>query len=405
MGTVVYIANQFPAPVEPYVWQEAEELRKRGLEILFCSMRRPRQPLPADLQRFAGQTLYLQPLHWRPVLSALWLGVRNLPSLRALLQRVILGGRESPSRRIRALMHTWIGAYCAVTLAHRNVRHIHVHHGYFGAWVGMVAARLLGATYSLTLHGSDLLLHQAYLDVKLKQCAFCVTVSEFNRRHILERWPIEPQKVLVQRLGIDVNPSRAPRPEPHPGPVLLLSVGRLHPVKNHALLIKACAELKRRGLQFECLIAGEGPERSRLQRGIAKADLGQRVRLLGHVHHHQLSAFYAMADLVVLTSRSEGIPLALMEAMSHGTLVLAPAITGIPELVIDGQTGFLYRAASLSDLVSKVETIARSVGVLPHVRAAAREHVSHHFDRRKNLPDFAESFINRLQKCHEADAA
>ena len=70
----------------------------------------------------------------------------------------------------------------------------------------MVAARLLHIDYSLTLHGSDLLLHGAYLDTKLKHCAFCVTVSEFNRNFVLERYPdVEPAKIMVRRLGVSLS--------------------------------------------------------------------------------------------------------------------------------------------------------------------------------------------------------
>ncbi|HEY2116008.1 MAG TPA: hypothetical protein VGJ51_13010, partial [Candidatus Angelobacter sp.] len=101
-----------------------------------------------------------------------------------LLSRALLRGKEPPTRRLKALLHTWLGAYYAVLLQKRGVEHIHVHHGYFGSWIAMVAARLLGIAYSLTLHGSDLLVNGSYLDAKLKNCRFCATISEFNRDYI-----------------------------------------------------------------------------------------------------------------------------------------------------------------------------------------------------------------------------
>jgi len=98
----------------------------------------------------------------------------------------------------------------------------------------------------------------------------------------------------------------------------------------------------------------------------------------------------------VLTSRSEGIPLVLMEAMAHGKIVLAPGITGIPELVKDGETGFLYRANSLEDFTTKVETIRSSHAALPRLRRAARHHVLEHFDQEKNLAALADLFVSRI---------
>ena len=146
----------------------------------------------------------------------------------------------------------------------------------------------------------------------------------------------------MRRLGVDDPENKRPS-NLRPSIFSILSVGRLHPVKNHSFLIQACWLLKCRGLRFVCRIAGDGPERQSLQGMIRDFDLQTEVRLLGQLSRDQLDEQYDRADLVVLTSRSEGIPLVLMEAMVRGKPVLAPAITGIPELVADGETGFLYR--------------------------------------------------------------
>ena len=315
-------------------------------------------------------------------------------------------------QRLKALFHTVLGACYAVRLRKRGVRHIHAHHGYFGSWIAMTASRLLGAGFSLTLHGSDLLLHAAYLDTKLKNCTFCLTVSEFNRRYILDRYPkIEPQKVIVSRLGVEFGERELWRPARKMLhlPIALLAVGRLHAVKDHAFLVRACAQLQAHGVAFECSIAGEGPERRRLEVLIAKYGLQDRVALLGRVQREQMDSLYARADVVVLTSRSEGIPLVLMEAMARGKIVLAPAITGIPELVIPDRTGFLYEAGSLDDFVSRLLLIRSLLQAqdwwppriaasrqLNWMRHAARVQVRRNFNRKKNLECFADLFLMRV---------
>jgi len=179
-------------------------------------------------------------------------------------------------------------------------------------------------------------------------------------------------------------------------PLVILAVGRLHPVKDHAFLIRACRLLKDRKQPFLCLIAGEGEERPALGRLIHDLHLELEVTLLGQLSQPQLDIRYRKADLVVLTSRSEGIPLVLMEAMARGKPVLAPAITGIPELVVDGETGFLYRPGSLEDFVAQVELIGSTKSGLGPLRRAARQHVVNHFDRRKNMQAFCEFFISHL---------
>jgi len=311
----------------------------------------------------------------------------------------MLRGGERPARRFRALLHTFLGVYYALILDGCGVDHIHVHHGYFASWVAMVAARLLHIPFSLTLHGSDLLLHSSYLDIKLKNCEFCVTISKFNRNFILDHYPeVEAAKIQVRRMGV-IPPNgvgSVSSTESAPTPLIMLAVGRLHPVKNHAFLLRGCYQLKSRGLNFVCLLAGEGPERSWIEHVIRNLRLEEQVKLLGHLSRYQLDACYANADLVVLTSRSEGIPLVLMEAMARARIVLAPAITGIPELVQHGQTGYLYRPGSLDDFVAKIEEIRNSQSASLRLRLAARQHVLQHFDREKNLAALADLLVSRI---------
>ncbi len=287
------------------------------------------------------------------------------------------------------------------------MKHVHVHHGYFGSWIGMVASRLLGVSFSMTLHGSDLLVNRAYLDTKLKNCRFCVTISEYNRRYILEHFPaIEASKIMVSRLGVDA-PERAETRRVARGTrrtLTLLAVGRLHAVKDHAFLVRGCARLRDCGVDFECLIAGEGPERQRLEFLIRKNRLQDQITLLGHLARPQIDALYGRADLVVLTSRSEGIPLVLMEAMVRGKIVLAPAITGIPEIVIPGKTGFLYAPGALQDFVAKILFLEKlmcredrnTVSRLDWIRHAAQVQILHNFNRTKNLSHFGDRFLQRI---------
>jgi len=158
------------------------------------------------------------------------------------------------------------------------------------------------------------------------------------------------------------------------------------------------------GLDFECWIAGEGPERQRLECLIRKNRLQDQLKLFGHVGQRQMETLYGRADVVVLTSRSEGIPLVLMEAMARGRIVLAPAITGVPEIVIPGKTGFLYAPGALQDFVSKIVFLERSmchedrsaVSRLDWIRYAAQMQVVHNFSRAKNLTRFGSRFLQGI---------
>jgi len=413
--TVAYLANQFPSPVEPYVGEEIAELRRRGIGVITGSVRSPGEAEMADvvLKRAAAGLL----------MPGLWLCVTGSKRIAPLLARIVLSGRESPWQRLKALVHTWLGACYAVRLRDCAVDHIHVHHGYFASWIAMTAARLLDAEFSVTLHGSDLLLNGSYLDVKLAHCKFCLTISEYNRNYILKKFPhVDPQKIIVARLGVEVVERKVLETSANKCDSLnLLAVGRLHAVKDHAFLLRACAQLRVQRLEFSCRIVGEGPERRTLQRLILQSGLQNQVTLLGHRARKYLDPLYDAADAVVLTSRSEGIPLVLMEAMARGKIVVAPAITGIPELVIPGLTGFLYQPGSVSDFVAHLQLVdclkrssrlchqpdtpcdgSEAPSFLERMQRDAIEQIRRNFDRARNLEKFGDVFIQRASSSHKS---
>jgi len=282
MTTVAYIANEFPSPLEPYVIDEIAELRRRGAQVICCSGKRvsPNDLTPTE-RSFWKETRFFQPLSDDEVVRA----VRQLASDRRVLWqllRPLLWERgPSPNRRLRTLGHTVMGAALAQQLAPLHVDHIHAHHGYFASWMALTAAHLLGIRFSFTLHGSDLLQRADLLSAKLRACQFCVTVSDFNRRYILRNYPSTPsEKIIVQRLGVDRVlpwPSLAPPPQADHRRFCLLSVGRLHPVKDYPFLIQACASLRDQGLDFLCWIVGEGPDRPALENLIMTFGLQGRV--------------------------------------------------------------------------------------------------------------------------------
>jgi glycosyltransferase involved in cell wall biosynthesis len=395
MNTIAYLANSFPEAGESYVWEEIRELRRRGREILCCSFRRS-DHVPPELSDLENETIYIQHARAWIILAGLAVVATKFHPIRDLVWRA-LRGPETFQKRLRAFGHTWLGVCLAASLRRKHISHIHVHHGYFASWAGMVAARLLDASFSVTLHGSDLLLRADYLDCKLQECRFCVTVSEFNRNHIAEQYPeADLSKLVVHRLGVDVDfwrPRLRQTPESH---FSILSVGRLHSIKNHEFLVRACCALKNAGVNLHCVIAGEGEEHEKLRRLIDELALANEIELHGHVPAEQLPEFYSRADVVVLTSRSEGIPLALMEAMAMECVVLAPAITGIPELIEHGKTGWLYQPGSMDDLLAKLLQIKSRPAALSRIRSAARRQIESRFSRETNLARFADDFLKRI---------
>src|SRR5579872_1291307 len=125
MLTVAYLANQFPSRVEPYVAEEIQQLRRCSVRLIPCSVRRPPRDLDRHLQSFIGETLYLFPPRFGVWRRASWLCMRKFSAISDLIACLFSRGEESPAKRLRALVHTFLGACYAVELRKRGVQHIH----------------------------------------------------------------------------------------------------------------------------------------------------------------------------------------------------------------------------------------------------------------------------------------
>ena len=210
---------------------------------------------------------------------------------------------------------------------------------------------LLGYRLVLSLHGSDLLEPvgpvRRVLGALLRRADAVVVVSRPMHRVAVERHRVDPSRVHLVPNGIDVRfwaPDDAPGAvpeiearagEPPAGAPRLLAVGRLVDVKGFDLLIDALAALSRARPELDAAleIVGDGPEREALARRIDAAGLADRVTLPGHLGPVALRERLRATTLFVLPSRSEGVPLALLEAMAAGAPVLAADVGGVGDVL------------------------------------------------------------------------
>ena len=177
-----------------------------------------------------------------------------------------------------------------------------------------------------------------------------VAVSAAVRDRIVERDRIPPGKVTVILNGIEIA---APRPATGtrlrkrlgiaPSEVVILALGRLHREKGPDLLLRALGALSDRPVgRWRALLVGDGPEREPLRRLAAALGIQDRVVFAGA--RRRVGPWIEAADLLVLPSREEGLPVAPLEAMARGKPVIATDVGGTPEVVQHGETGLLVPA-------------------------------------------------------------
>jgi glycosyltransferase involved in cell wall biosynthesis len=178
-----------------------------------------------------------------------------------------------------------------------------------------------------------------------------ICVAESERRAGLSAHTCRSDRTVVIHNGVATARPRPPRP---PGPVTVVSVGRLRAPKDFLTLVRAAALLEPGS--FRIRIAGDGPDRERLVAEIDRLGLAAAVDLLGT--QPDVGALLDAADVFVLSSTSEGLPMSVLEAMAAGLPVVASAVGGVPELV-DGETGALVAPADPGALAA---ALARLVG-------------------------------------------
>ncbi len=198
--------------------------------------------------------------------------------------------------------------------------------------------------FTFTAHGYDIYREPPDdFAARVDAAAGFATVSEANARYIASTFGVPEASMAVIPNGVEPHVFRPDPAAPRQAgaPPILLCVARLEPVKNHELLLEACAELCARQVAFRCVLVGEGRRRSLIERRREALGLQDVVTLVGARPHEDVRAWMQRSTVAVLTSHSEGLPVSLLEAAACGLPVVATRVGGVPEIVHDGITGLL----------------------------------------------------------------
>lgn len=163
-------------------------------------------------------------------------------------------------------------------------------------------------------------------------------------------------------------------------------VGRLNEAKGHSDLLKALAIYRDEGEDFSCVFVGEGELQGDIEAQIAQLDLADRVKLLGW--HPSAIGFIKSADVLLMPSRWEGLPMTLLESMAAGTPVIATAVGGIPDVVTHARTGMLYPVGDEQALVAALRRLQFEPGLASAIAEAAELHAKQNYSAEKVARDY-----------------
>ncbi len=407
---VVYIMSRFPKLTETFILREILEMERQGQPVFILPLLSVQQPVRHPEAEALKRRAVYTPFVSREILAA------NLHYLRRS-PRAYFGTLWSALSGNVGSLNLFVGAvgifpksvYYARLVEGRGLRHVHAHFATHPALAALVVSRLTGVGFSFTVHGHDLFLYTAMLCEKMRRARFVVTVSEYNKRHMLGLCPEVPaEKIKVVRCGIEPEryerpPGTAPqvaRTDEHESardrPFVILCVASLETHKGIEYLVKACALLKQRLGDFKCLVAGEGGERERLEKLINEVGLEGTFQLLGAQPQGKVAELLGQADLFVLPSIRDSLPVVLMEAMASRLPVVASNLCGIPELVQDGETGLLVPAGDERALAQAVARLYEDEGLRREMGRRGAEKVNAEFELSGNVTKLRSFFADAL---------
>src|SRR5438309_4268434 len=378
-----YLYSRYPVISQTFCDAEMLALERLGLELEIGSVYPPLTSL-----RHEHVSCLRAPIHYAPPQEILRISEKNAKIAGRWPRDLVEQHERKYGPGVKAEQRARNALYFADFFARNQVDHVHVHFANRAAHTALFLKEISGIPFSVTAHGQDFMKDLGSDDLLREICAaaeFVAAETDYSSELLRRRCPDSAAKIHRVYNGIDL--------EQFPTPVSaivntvprIISVGRLVAFKGFEHLIEACAELTRRGFDFVCDIIGDGPLRDGLQAKIESLNLSPRVDLHGSLSQQavfeklQAADIFALASVTDAQGASDIFPTVILEAMASARPVVSTHVAGIPELVVDGQTGILVSPGDVSALTQALEQLLRVGELRLRYGRAGRARIEQHF--------------------------
>jgi colanic acid/amylovoran biosynthesis glycosyltransferase len=385
MPQFAYLFERFPSFGQTFCYREVAELDRQSITPPVFSIRNPKNEPPQD-----WDTRIVKRVHYLPEEKELLDDVRRASKKRKLTLEIVAAldewGRRSDFLRL------YQAAYVGLRLQQSGIRHVHAHFAGMAARTAYWIDKFFPITFSFTAHANDIFAPRDFeigLDKLVGAARVIVTETDYAAQFLRERFPEHSHR--IHRIYNGLNLAEFGRTNFSSTPPLIVAVGRLIAKKGFADLIRACGLLVERGRLVQCEIIGEGPLENELRAQIDQLNLQDRVALSGAKPQREVRQRLAAASVFVLPSvvDAEGgmdnLPTVIMEAMATGLPVISTDIGGIPEMLIQNETGFLVRPGDAGALAGAIEKVIDDRLLAQRLGEAGYERAQRLFSIEKNV--------------------
>jgi len=378
-----YLYSRYPVISQTFCDAEMLALERRGIELEIGSIYPPLTSL-----RHEHISRLRAPIHYAPPQQILKIWEKNAKTTGKWPRELVDEHERKYGPSVKAGQRARNALYFAEYFARNGVDHVHVHFANRAAHTALFLKEISGISFSVTAHGQDFMKDLGNDDLLREICAaaeFVAAETDYSRELLCQRCPDSAAKIYRVYNGIDLEYFPTPvsatiNPVPR-----IISVGRLVAFKGFEYLIDACAELARRGFDFVCDIIGDGPLRDTLQAKIDISNPSPRINLLGSLSQRAVFEKLRAADIFALASvtdqqgASDVFPTVIIEAMAAARPVVSTRLAGIPESVVNDQTGVLVSPGDTTALAQALDRLLRDAELRLRYGRAGRARVEQHF--------------------------
>ena len=351
---ITYIINQYPKVSHTFIRREILALERLGHQVQRLSIRGwdEKQIDPQDQAEQLLTQYILQAGALSLILAVIKVFLYKPIVFFETFFLAIQLSKKSEKSLIYHIIYFFEACQASIWLRNFNGAHIHAHFGTNPSTVALLTSALGEIPYSFTVHGPEEFDRPVFLKLadKINRAKFVVAISSFGKSQ-LQRWVAFSQwhKIKIVHCGLEpdfyTNQQNDMPVEP-----IMVCVGRLCEQKGQLLLIEAAKKLVDNGVNFQLILAGDGEMRDEIEHRIISLGLQKQIHITGWITSEAVRQQILAAQILVLPSFAEGLPVVIMEAMSLKRPVISTYIAGIPELVKHGENGWLCAAGDVEAL-------------------------------------------------------